>query len=70
MDELYYEWCQQMLFFRKIEYKNRVETIYVGFFQHKSTNEMLKAQYKAIVHIFKYEISSNYVIFKPCWMLN
>jgi hypothetical protein len=43
MNELYYECCQQMLFFWKIEQKNRVETIYVSFFQHKSTNEMLKS---------------------------
>jgi hypothetical protein len=34
--------------FQKNEQKNKVETIYVGFFQHKSTNEMLKSQFIAI----------------------
>jgi hypothetical protein len=29
--------------FSKIEQKNKVETIYVSFFQQKSTNEMLKS---------------------------
>jgi hypothetical protein len=43
MDELYSKCCQRMLFFQKIEQKNKVKTIYVGFFQHKSTNEMLKS---------------------------
>jgi hypothetical protein len=38
--------------FPKIEQKNKVETIYVGFFQHKSTNEMSKSQFKAILHIY------------------
>jgi hypothetical protein len=52
MDEFYFECCQQMLFFQKFEPKNRVETIYVGLFQHKSTNEMLKSQFTAIFHIF------------------
>jgi hypothetical protein len=39
MDELYFECCHQMLFFREIEQNNMVETIYVVFFY---TNPQLK----------------------------
>ncbi len=31
--------------------RNKVKTIYVGFSQNKSTNEMFKLQFKAILHI-------------------
>jgi uncharacterized alpha/beta hydrolase family protein len=51
MDELYPKCCQQMLFCGKLNKINKVETIYVGFFQNKSTNEMFKSQFKAILHI-------------------
>jgi hypothetical protein len=44
MDEMYFKCGQQMLFLRKNEQK-KVETIYVGFFQKKSTNEMFKSQF-------------------------
>jgi hypothetical protein len=47
MDEMYFKCGQQMLFLRKNEQK-KVETIYVGFFQKKSTNEMFKSQFKTI----------------------
>jgi hypothetical protein len=32
-----------IVIFPKIEQKDKVETIYIGFFQHKSTNGMLKS---------------------------
>jgi len=38
-------------FCKKINKRNRVETIYVGFFQNNLTNEMLKSQFKTIFHI-------------------
>jgi hypothetical protein len=38
-------------FCRKLNKRNRVGTIYVGFFQNKSTNEMFKSKFKAILHI-------------------
>jgi hypothetical protein len=50
-----------MLFLWKIEQKNKVETIYVGFFQNKSKNEMFKSQFKAMLHI-----SLIWNIFKLC----
>jgi hypothetical protein len=43
MDEHYYECCQKNVIFSKNLKKNKFKTIYVGFFQHKSTNEMLKS---------------------------
>jgi len=39
--------------FLEIWKKNKLEKHYVGLFQNKSTNEMLKSQFKAILHIFK-----------------
>jgi hypothetical protein len=51
MDELYPKWCQQMLFCAKLNKINRIKTIYVGFFQNKSTNEMFKPQFKVVLHI-------------------
>jgi hypothetical protein len=39
-------------FFEKLNKKNKVETIYGDFFQHKSTNEMLKSQFRTLLHIF------------------
>jgi hypothetical protein len=38
-------------FCRKLNKRNKVEGVYVGFFQNKSTNEMFKSQFKAILHI-------------------
>jgi len=38
-------------FCEKINKRNRVETIYVGFFQNNLTNEMFKSQFKTILHI-------------------
>jgi hypothetical protein len=51
MDETYFKMLPTIVIFQKIEQKNKVETIYVGFFQHKSSNEMFKSQFKAIFHI-------------------
>ncbi len=31
--------------------ETRIKTIYVGFFQNKSTNEIFKSQFKPILHI-------------------
>jgi hypothetical protein len=35
----------------KLNKKNKVETIYVGFFSNNSTNEIFKSHFKAIFHI-------------------
>jgi hypothetical protein len=50
-DELYYECYQQMLFLQKLNKRNKVKTIYVGFFQNNLTNEIFKSHFKAILHI-------------------
>ncbi len=38
-------------FCKKLNKKNMVEIIYVGFFQNNSTNEVFKLQFKTIFHI-------------------
>jgi hypothetical protein len=38
-------------FYKKLNQKNKVKTIYVGFFQNNSTNEMFKSHFKAMLHI-------------------
>ncbi len=35
----------------KLNKRNKVEIIYVGFCQNNSTNEMFKSHFKAILHI-------------------
>ncbi len=35
--------AKKCYFCRKLNKRNKVETIYVGFFQNKSTNEMFKS---------------------------
>jgi hypothetical protein len=39
-------------FCKNLNKRNRVKTIYVGFFQNNSTNEMFKSHFKAVLHIF------------------
>ncbi len=38
-------------FCEKLNKKNKVETIYVSFFQNNLTNEMFKSHFKVILHI-------------------
>ncbi len=52
------QWVNIILNFGKKRYfcknlnkKNKVETIYIGFFQNNSTNEMFKSHFKVILHI-------------------
>jgi hypothetical protein len=39
------------IFAENVNKRNKVETIYVGFFPKKSINEMFKSQFKAMLHI-------------------
>jgi len=63
MDEFNFKCDQQMSFLWKIEQKTRSKQ-FVGFFQNKSTNEMFKSQFEAILHI-----SLIWNIFKFCNIL-
>jgi hypothetical protein len=38
-------------FCKKLNKRNKVETIYVGSFQNNLTNEMFKSHFKIIFHI-------------------